>query len=725
MVIKDASPAVAFANAATIRKLQETGIYERECSKIQWIDPASIDLSLADEWRRPQLTAEAPAFLQYTSGSTSTAKGVIISHRNILENQRIIQTICGDDQESTVVGWLPFYHDMGLVGTILHPAYLGTTSVLMPPARFLHDPFCWLQAISQYKAHSSSAPNFAYDLCCRKITEEQKQELDLNNWRIAVNGAEPIRYKTMERFVNAFGQCGFKASAFVPSYGLAESTLMVTGGRTTVGLPVVENLSVHGLEQNLVVKPGKNEAARSYVGCGRPLAGQEIRIVNPENLELQSEGSIGEIWVQGGSVARGYWNRPEASKQTFQAQISSTGEGPFLRTGDLGFFSERQLFVTGRLKDLIIIRGRNLYPQDIELTVENCHSSLRPNCSAAFTVEVADQEELAVVVEMERHTDAELNEVIVAIREAIALEHGLRIHTAVLVKSGTIPKTTSGKIRRSNCRELFLTDKLDKVTAHTYVPPVLEAIANQAVFTRAELLEAAPEFRQELVQSRLNPYLTKLLNISPEELTSEKPLVALGLDSLAAVQLRNIIEANLCTQLSTVDFLSGLSLGEIAAAIVERLKNYEGVVSREEVKEKRADYSLTPGQHGLWILHQAAPHSTAYVLANAARLRGTLNVLALEKAFRRLMLRHDMLRTVFQLRNGDLIQKTIPESDLSFNYHFQYQDLACTEPFSLAEHLAATVRQPFLLENNPPVRLTHLSCGPGTCVCIGITPYHR
>ncbi|HEY6248576.1 MAG TPA: fatty acyl-AMP ligase, partial [Candidatus Angelobacter sp.] len=422
-IASDAQPCVAFAPSEMITKLPQAG-NEPLVSAFRWISPELVDLSLANQWHEPALGEATIAFLQYTSGSTSSPKGVMVSHGNLLHNMKVIQTVCRTSENSTVVTWLPLFHDMGLIGTVLQPLYLGAPCVLMSPTAFLEKPLRWLQAISKYRAHSSSAPNFAYELCARKILAAEKAELDLSTWGVAVNGAEPVRPESMERFISAFAECGFRAEAFHPSYGLAESTLMVTGGGPARA-PKFMRVSAQALERNRAREASAEEVARVLVGCGIELPGQQIRIVDPDTSAECAEGRVGEIWVNSPSVSQGYWNRAEETDATFHGQLLSSNETRFLRTGDLGFFAGQELFITGRLKDLIILHGRNLYPQDIELTVQQCNPGLRPGSGAAFAVEVNGQEALVVINEVERRLEESAEKLVPAIRKAVLLEHGI------------------------------------------------------------------------------------------------------------------------------------------------------------------------------------------------------------------------------------------------------------------------------------------------------------
>ncbi len=411
------------------------------------------------DWRPPDVHGETLAFLQYTSGSTGTPKGVMLSHANLIHNSALICHAFEHTRSGVGVFWLPSYHDMGLIGGILQPMYYGRPNVLMSPMSFLQKPLRWLQAISRYKSTVSGGPNFAYDLCVRRISPEERRTLDLSSWSLAFNGAEPIRPETIAEFTRTFAQCGFHPEAFYPCYGLAEATLMVTGGMKTA-LPVIRTFDAKALESNQAVDAlPDEEGTRTFVGCGKAFADQEVVIVDPETMTRRPDCRVGEIWVAGPSVAQGYWRHAEETAKSFLAYLKDSGRGPYLRTGDLGFLHDGELFVTGRLKDLIIIRGRNFYPQDIEQTVEKAHPLLRSSSSAVFMIEVAGRERLGVVAEIERgrnRSPQELDEVFEAIRKSVSAEHEIPMEAIVLIKAGSIPKTSSGKIQRHACRNGFL-----------------------------------------------------------------------------------------------------------------------------------------------------------------------------------------------------------------------------------------------------------------------------
>ena len=390
----------------------------------------------AAAWTDPQPGADDLAFLQYTSGSTGDPKGVMVAHGTLITTCIDIDRAFHHDADSVMVSWLPTFHDMGLIYGVLLPLLIGFPCCLMPPAAFLRKPARWLRAISAFRATHSAAPNFAYDLCVRKTSEAERGALDLSSWRVASSGAEPIRASTLTEFAEAFAPAGFAFQSFCPSYGMAEATLKISTAQAGEGPRILHKT----------------------VSCGRSNIGAEILIVDPATATPLAEDETGEIWVSSPSIAMGYWRRPEQTEETFRAKTSD-GRGPFLRTGDLGFLHEGELFVTGRIKDLIIVRGRNHYPHDLELTAELADDAVRPGCGAAF---VLDEERVAIVFEV-REDETEPQAVIRNVRSAIAAEHGVTVADVAVYAPGTLPKTSSGKIRRTACRELLLRGTIEPV----------------------------------------------------------------------------------------------------------------------------------------------------------------------------------------------------------------------------------------------------------------------
>jgi acyl-CoA synthetase (AMP-forming)/AMP-acid ligase II len=476
-IIHNSEPQACLTTARASNKLENLLSQAPDLKSIRWMMTDEIDTGLAEEWTPTRRTEHNLAYLQYTSGSTSDPKGVMITHRNVMDNMEDFRTNVQHTPETSLVSWLPHFHDMGLVYGILMPIYCGISSYLISPSSFIQQPLRWLRAISRYGATHTAAPNFAYDFCVAKFKPEKCVDLDLGAWRIAINGAEPVRRATIERFSETFAPYRFRRDAFRPGYGLAEATLVVSVGRKT-GPPLFCRVRATELEKHRVVEIaegenyGNDDSYRSLVGCGSKASRIEVAVVHPNSLTRCKPGEVGEIWVAGSSVAPGYWNRTTETKETFQARLAETGEGPFLRTGDLGFFKGEELFITGRIKDLIIIDGGNHYPQDLELTAEQSHPAIRSGCCAAFPVDVDGEERLVIMVEIDRHYKPEPNQgggqpaltagIVNCIRRAVNEEHGLKTHAVVLLKNGSIPKTSSGKLQRYACRAAYLTGTLER-----------------------------------------------------------------------------------------------------------------------------------------------------------------------------------------------------------------------------------------------------------------------
>ena len=574
-----------------------------DLAELRWVATDAVDELHAEEWDPPALAGDDLAFLQYTSGSTSCPKGVMISHANVLHNLETIrcgfaiERFEGKDSPGAGVFWLPAYHDMGLIGGVLEPLYSAGHSVLLSPAAFLQRPVRWLQAISDYRAVVSGGPNFAYELCVRKTRPEEWQGLDLSSWRVAFCGAEPIRSETLDQFAQTFAPCGFRAESFYPCYGLAEATLLVAGGRGP-SRPVIRAVSRAGLLQQQAVPAAGTDPKeeQKLVGCGHSLNGQKILIVDAAHKTPAAPHRVGEIWIKGPDVARGYWNRGEENDETFGARLADTGEGPFLRTGDLGFVLDGHLYVTGRLKDLIIVRGRNHYPQDIEATAEKAHSALVPGCGAAFSVEIDGADQVVIVHEVSRHHRGnDLQEIFRRIRHDVAVEHELELQAVVLIRQASLPRTTSGKVQRALCRTQHLAGELKVVgqwvrnhaaasgnghhgngSATAEAPAVGNGSAGGGPGAR-DAAEADPRFRKasqlaplefvpsgrrldepeinqlaKRIEAWLVEWMVECAGVPRDDVDRERPFAEYGLSSLAAVELSRELEDMLKVRLSPV-----------------------------------------------------------------------------------------------------------------------------------------------------------------------------
>ncbi len=746
-IVRDARPRAALTTGALAA--QAPALVERvpELAAVRFLatDPASCNRAPGE---LPSLRPPEPAalaFLQYTSGSTSAPKGVMVTHANLLHNERMIGEAFEVDADSVVVGWLPLHHDMGLIGNVLQPLHAGAQAVLMSPVAFLQRPRRWLEAIDRYRGTIAGGPNFAYDLCVRKVPPAEREGLDLSSWRVAFNGAEPVRAGTLERFAAAFAPQGFRRRAFYPCYGLAEATLFVAGadrarapsGAELARVVEVDAAALAGGEAvpatpgvSAVSAAGEGPAAgtvRRLVASGRAFAGQRIAIVDAATASELPAGAVGEIWVAGDSVARGYWRNEEATALCFGARLAGSSR-TYLRTGDLGFVQGGELFVTGRSKDLLIVRGRNLYPQDLELSAEMSHPELRPGGGAAFAVETgagAAEERLVLVQEVERRHGAELGALAAAIRQAVAEDHEVQPHEVILVRAGTVPKTSSGKVQRFACRESYLAGELAVLWRSGPAEPAADPADTAEMADAARAAEPAaahpanspaairrlpPAVRAARLELLLRERAAAALGLPVEAVAGDRPLTALGLDSLSAVEIQGAVEAAVGAPLAVSDLLEGATARELAAALAAALDGEAEVAAAPETNvtiqpaiEPAADRPLSIGQRALWFLERLAPAAGAYNIVVAARLRGRgLEAGRLRWAMERLVERHAALRSIFPTVGDEPVQRT--QAAGSGGLDFAADD-AAENAAGLAARLVAEAWRPFDLEKGPLVRV--------------------
>ncbi|HKY30161.1 MAG TPA: condensation domain-containing protein, partial [Pyrinomonadaceae bacterium] len=695
LLMNDAKPGVLLIDSSLARRFDRWGVQDLD---VPWINVDEVDQSSSGDWRDPDVSSDTLAFLQYTSGSTATPKGVMVTHRNVLHNEGLIKTAFQQGENSVVVGWLPLYHDMGLIGNVLQPIYSGSRCVLMPPMAFLQRPFRWLRCISRYGATTSGGPNFAYELCVDKINDDERQDLSLDTWKVAFNGAEPVRATTLNRFAEAFEPFGFRRSAFYPCYGLAEATLLVSSSGFSSG------------GERLLVSSGQFVEPDSSV------------IVNPQTMRRLEPGETGEIWLQSQSVAQGYWNRPDETERTFHAYLSDeSGRGPFLRTGDLGLVENGQVFITGRLKDLIIIRGRNFYPQDIELTVEQSHPALRLGVSAAFSVDGNGSERLVLTQEIESQALDSVESISLAARKAVADEYQVHLDEIVYVRAGTLPRTTSGKIQRHLCRERYLSKGL-KTVAVSEAVSTLEDVAD---LSRESLSAFASSEQRRLLQSHIRALVARLLKTRPELIGLKHSLLSSGLDSLMTIELQHRLEEQFEVNLPQFGDWSITSLAEevvgqlaVGGADAETRTDGDAETCRRgdaespfprvppsprqaESTHKIHEFPLSYGQQALWFLHKLAPEAGAYNLAAAVSLNGPLQVSALREAFQTLTARHAVLRTNFREKDGQPVQWVHAEREVCF----EEMDALAWDEKTVDDRLATEAYRPFDLETDPLLRI--------------------
>ncbi|MDT3399504.1 SDR family NAD(P)-dependent oxidoreductase, partial [Streptomyces sp. B1866] len=576
-IVEDARPAVVLAPAAIAALTRDSADQPPLLREALWLSvDAPEECADPGSWRRPDLTADAVAFLQYTSGSTSRPKGVMVSHGNLLHNLRHLGRVFGTDLPERgphhMVTWLPPYHDMGLIAGVLAPAFGSYPVTMMSPFSFLKRPLRWLRAIAEQGGTVSGAPNFAYDLCVAKTTEEERAALDLSRWQVAFSGAEPIRDGSLRRFADAFAVSGFRMDRFMPGYGLAEATLLVSAGGWRPA-PVVRDVRADALAEGRAEDPAPGEPSRALVGCGPVIAEHRVVVADPDTGAALPDGRVGEIWFGGPSVAQGYWERPDLTESVFRARTAA-GDGPFLRTGDLGFHHDGELYVTGRTKDVIIVAGRNHYPQDIELAVERADPALQPHGGVAGVREIDGEERLVVVQEIAgRLSPRDAGRIVAAIRAAVATESGLEVHVVALVRRGQVPKTSSGKLRRAACLDALFAGELRELGGWRWTdgaPAARAADAAQPAGAVAPVQPVQPVQPAEPADAAeladwLAARLARQVGAAPREVDRATEFAAFGLRSADAVGLVGDLERHLGRELPATLLWSYPTVDALAA----------------------------------------------------------------------------------------------------------------------------------------------------------------
>ncbi|HCV39432.1 MAG TPA: non-ribosomal peptide synthetase, partial [Pseudomonas sp.] len=635
-IIDDAEPRLLLTVGALHGSLQDlealSGDNAPELLAVDALDPA-----LAERWHAPVLSASDIAFLQYTSGSTALPKGVQVSHGNLVANEQLIRAGFGIDlnPDDVIVSWLPLYHDMGLIGGLLQPIFSGVPCVLMSPGYFLARPLRWLQAISEYGGTISGGPDFAYRLCSERVSEAALAGLDLSRWRVAYSGSEPIRQDSLATFADTFAACGFQPSSFFASYGLAEATLFVSGSRRGQGIGALE-LDAEAFAAN------RAEAGQGSVlmSCGYPQPGHAVRIVEPQRLEVLGDNQVGEIWASGPSIALGYWRNPEATARTFVEMDGQT----WLRTGDLGFMRDGEVFVTGRLKDMLIVRGQNLYPQDLEKTLEREVEGLRKGRVAVFAVDDQGEEGIGVAVEISRNVQKAVKPeaLIKALRQVVADACRQAPAVVLLLNPGALPKTSSGKLQRSACRLRMDDGSLD---CYARFPLAATPVAGTA--------------SDDDLQARIAGIWREILKV--EAIAADDHFLLLGGNSIAATQVTARLAEELGIPLSLRTLFEAPTLAEYCAEVATLLA--DGAVGPTAITALARGQALPQSlaQNRLWLTWQLEPQSAAYNIPAGLHLRGELDEAALEAAFQALVARHESLRTVFSEADGQALQRVLPE----------------------------------------------------------------
>ncbi|MFD9396889.1 AMP-binding protein, partial [Streptomyces sp. NPDC060000] len=697
-IVIDAEATVALTDDSSLQLIQAMGDSLGALSELAWTATDIVAREASGAWAEVAPGGDALAFLQYTSGSTGSPKGVVLRHANLIENSRTIARANGSTRDSVGVSWLPPYHDMGLIGGILQPLYSGFPCVLMAPMTFLRRPLRWLDAISRHGGTMSAAPDFAYAECVRRVTEEEAAGLDLSSWEHAMIGAEPVRSRTLDDFERVFGPAGFRRSSFHPCYGLAEATLFVTGGK-----PGAEPLAVT-LTEDGPKPPAEGAAGTTLIGCGDIQGEDSILVVDPQTLLPVGEGGTGEVWVAGKSVAQGYWRRPELTESTFRAELAEPDGRTYLRTGDLAFRHQGELFITGRIKDLIVVRGRNHYPQDIEYTAELSHELLVPNRAAAFGLDDGTGESVVLLHEVSRKfRDEDADAVLTAIRTAVTVEHGLALHDIVLVRMGALPRTSSGKIRRRATRERYTAGDLQALANGTGSTPVGDS--------------AVGLFTDDPIGADVLAKAADALGTTVDRISATRPLVVQGLDSLHAVRLRSALEAEHGVEVPLTALLGETTVSQLADLVRSSGTGTPGAAITRRTTDADAPPAASFGQERLWLLDRLGAGS-AYHVAGGLRISGALDVPVLERAVGEVIARHESLRTRFAWTDEGLRQIVDPTAGVPV----PVVDVPGGEA-GVTAWLDSQTRQPFDLAAGPLVRVAVGRVGAGEWA-VGLVAHH-
>lgn len=656
LILDDCGATVALTTRAIKNRVftSEIGNSNASLLNLVWL---TID-ALTDEslmWQRPHIQPNDIAFLQYTSGSTGSPKGVMISHQNLMVNAKYGQAALGAKCADVGVSWLPPYHDFGLIAGIIGSIYVGSHCVQMPPFIFLMQPYLWLKALSKYRARVTGAPNFAYELCARRITAKQKETIDLSALEIAVNGAEPIRPITLRRFTDAFAECNFRPSCFAPGYGLAESTLLVSinlSKKNEEGFPKTKWVTKTSLANNAIDFSASCDNATEFICVGPVLPEHEAMIVTPFDGSSRTTNQIGEIWVRGPSVAVGYWNRPEQTRETFTGRIVGQSEN-YLRTGDLGFIHDGDLYITGRIKEVMIFDGKNIYPQDVEATVEALDSAFRPLSCAAFAFEDETIAQLVLIQEIESEETPCLEGLESRIRAELVEQHGIMsVAAIILVKGGALPRTTSGKIQRVLCKEMFLANQFSPVWEWRSVKTERQMNHNNTPISEVEreLLAIWEEC------------------IGPSRIGVDEDFLAVGGHSLLAVQVIGRVRLRFQVELPLQVLFEATTVRSLAKKIEEArgsLQTLNAAYKSIPLAPRDRPIPLSNAQQRLWFIDQLeGGNRCTYIIPLALRLKGRLHIWALEAAINEMIRRHEALRTVFDAVEGRPVQVIKPQLDL-------------------------------------------------------------
>ncbi|KTC92608.1 MULTISPECIES: non-ribosomal peptide synthetase [Legionella] len=699
-VVQDTDARVILTTSAIVQDRQRLIELAPCLRQVTFIATNEINLRHNEDWQHQEIDPRSVAFLQYSSGSTGSPKGVMVTHKNLMSNVKIIQKSFGLVPHQGVVSWLPHYHDMGLIGNILGGMYSQTPLHMFSPIDFVRKPLRWLQLISSTQSVVSGGPNFAYELCNQHIKAHQCEQLDLSCWEVAYNGAEMVRESTLKRFNTLFAPYGFKAKSFHPCYGLAEATLMVASSdKNEIHRELI--LDRKSLCDGAVKEIELSMAAMVVVSSGRIQEGQKVVIVDPESKLACESRTVGEIWINGPSVCKGYWNKVEATEFTFGARLKGQ-EDAFLRTGDMGFLDEDGwLYVTGRLKDLIIIRGQNHSPEDIETTVIESHPSINRSRAIAFSLEEGAQEHLAVLITQPKNDVGDGVEILDAIYKQVAEKHDLSIKELRFIKRDSIPLTSSGKIRRAECKRLFNEGQFQfiDVTKKQEPKPILGAISLQNQST---------DTRFAIILGSLQKMMSQELAMPLEQINILAPLNLIALDSLSKVRIQHGIQELTGTEIEPALLLSDTNLIGLARIIADEMEVAPTLNANSQAGEQK-HYRLSQGQYSLFFMNKLISDSPAYIISRAVTVKSPLVPQALEQAFKNLVKRHVSLRTRFIEQDDKPIQSVLSIEECPINLVFV--DASNWSELELKEQLAYQANQCIDLSSGIMARLSVFKTG--------------
>ncbi len=643
-----------FSNLQSVEKVEKfiSTLPASQSPQLLLVDSLSDNLDCLES---AEITDNEPAFLQYTSGSTGSPKGVMVFHRNIIANLKALCEATGCNENDIFVNWLPLFHDLGLINTVLLPVYLGATSILIPPTRFIQSPELWLDAISKFRGTICGAPNFAYDHCSRRVVSERIEQMDLGSWRIAFNAGEIVRASTLRTFADKFKASGFNKSAFYPSYGMAESTVFIAGGNCD-SIPVINKFDFHNSSSGAVHVTCDLDAETELVGNGRVQSGHHLKIVNPEKFTELEEGFVGEIWIAGPSVSPGYWNTVIAKEETFRCglrKIANSENNSYLRTGDLGFVWNSELYITGRLKELIVIHGQNFYPTDIEDTIQGSHRALVGCPGAAFSVEVDGDEKLVVVQEIHREylKKADAKFLYLRVTAIIAESFEIGVHDVIFVRPASIPKTSSGKIQRILCKDKYVKREFESVAIDVDLPT------------------SEP---RTLLEQKLVLIWREVLNVS--HLGIEDNFFALGGNSLSATVITSRIRDEFQIEMPVRFLFEYPTIADFSKA----LATFEDdqILPPIRFREDRRKLSLSYAQQRMWFIDKLYEGGAEYNIPGIFELKGELKKALFEEAIQAIVMRHEVIRTNYVTVDG------VPEIKIrnDANVPFEYEDISHLSP---------------------------------------------